>query len=125
MIWPFKKKDLPQPTPYDTRRHEMHRALFDAMARLEEATQATIVRQGVVSLYPDGPDKEAAKEEAEEQQFSLLRAIGSYDTLRFGYITYVQQNAGKFVTTEHWPVKWATSHEIIEQTYARFFQKTP
>ena len=125
-MWPFThRKPLLQPTLYDQKRHEMHVQMYDAMSTLEDATKATIVRLGVVNLYPEGADKNKAQEDANKQQYVLLCAIGSYDGLRTDYIKYVQKHTDKFVTTANWPMKWATSHEVIEKTYTKFFQETP
>lgn len=123
-MWPFKRQKPLEPTVYDKRRCNMHHEMFDVMRRLEDATKATIVRMSVINLYPAGPDKDKAQSDADKQQYSLLCAIGAYDGLRTDYIQYVEEHADDFVTTATWPVKWATSHEVIETTYARFFQET-
>lgn len=123
MIRSFFNRQCIKPTFSDKRREDLHIEVLDKQDWLEKCAKQVIVKNGVINLYPEGPDKEVAKEESEKAKKSLLTAIGSYDGIRCDMIQYIKKHSNDFVTTVRWPLNYITSHEIIERAYARFFQE--
>ena len=124
MMGLFSKYHGVEPTLYDEKRKDLHIELLEKQSWLEKCTKRVIVKNGVINLYPEGADKEAAKNESEKAKKTLLAAIGSYDGIRIDILRYIKEHTDSFVTTTEWPLDYITSHEIIERTYARFFQET-
>lgn len=105
---------------------EQYEALWGAVLRekrrLIGITEAVIQKQGVIALYPDCPDKNAAIKDCEEAKHRMVCAIGAYDTCRQELINYFKQN---FEHLEGWAdgTNAGTSHAIIESTYYCFYKK--
>ena len=73
----FKKKV--SDTVADRMIYKAEEITQSAKNRLVGAVQQVIIKQGVINLYPEGPDQERAKEDLKKAKFSLLCAIGHYD----------------------------------------------
>lgn len=119
MFW--KKTPEPVPTFADCKSHRLLIQYYDCGRYLEEVARDTLVEIAVVDLYPEGPDKEAAKEEAEAARRILLNAIGGYDGARAEYLKFRSEYQGKFVTTVGYQTKLMTSHERIKNVYKEFY----
>lgn len=125
MIGLFSKHHDIKPTFYDEKRKDLHVELLGKQSRLKKCVKRVIVKNGVINLYPTGPDKEAAEDESKKAKKTLLAAIGSYDGIRNDILRYIKEHSNDFITTVEWPLDYITSHEIIERTYAEFFQQIP
>lgn len=125
MIWPFSKRQCIKPNFCDKKREDLHLELLRKQNWLEKCAKQVIIKNGVINLYPDGPDKEAAETESKKAKRTFLVAIGSYDGIRNDTLRYIKEHSDDFVTTIGWPLDYITSHEIIEHTYAEFFQEIP
>ena len=81
-----------------------------------------IQKQGVIALYPDGPDKNTAVQDCEKAKHKMICAIGAYDARRQELINYFKQN---FEHLEGWAngTNAGTSHAIVENTYYNFYKK--
>ena len=109
----FKKK---KPfNSYENRVDDLIYEVWEARDRLSAKAKQVITRLGVINLYPDGADRKKAVSDAEEAKYSLLVAIGAYDTARMEYNNYIKKYAEKFDSPKR---EWTTtSHEIIEWAY--------
>lgn len=99
----------------DSRLVELEEARYDACIFLEDAVKRTIIKQGVVTLYPAGPDRDAAQKEAEAAKRFLLCRIGAYDARR--------QELADYAKTKNTGCTAATSHDIVEKAYEEFYKK--
>lgn len=117
----FGKKKEKKFNAYENHADELLYELQDTECHLEECIEKSIVRTGVVPLYPDGADRRKAQSDADEAKHSLLVAIGAFDTTRMIYNDYVNKNQEKFDNPRK-PWK-STSHEIIERVYRNFYKK--
>lgn len=110
----FTKKNT---KPADaTRLITLQNAVDDAQISLENAVKKVIIKQGVISLYPDGSDKKAAQKELDKAKHSLLCCIGAYDARVQELKDYLyKQCSGRVIAY--------TSHAIIEDTYEKFYKK--
>ena len=95
----------------DPRLIELENARQNACISLKAAVKRAIIKQGVITLYPVGPDKDAAQKEAEAAKRFLLCCIGAYDARRQELVDY---------TTGYIA---ATSHDIVEKAYEEFYKK--
>lgn len=103
---------------YDESYKELWNAVLDARTRLREAAHKVIIRQGVINLYPAGPDQEKAIKDCEEAKQSLLCAIGHYDGRMQELNEDYNKFSAKFEECRTWhPTRMITSHEIIELAY--------
>lgn len=108
----------------DSRYRPMWYAVQEERDRLEECVEKVIVCNGVISLYPDGPDKKAAEYDAMQARRSLLCAIGAYDGRRNELREWYKVNKNDLCALAHWDAfRWRTSHELIEEFYKNFFKK--
>lgn len=90
-------------------------ARWDARVSLEAAVKRAIIKQGVISLYPDGPDKDAAQKEFEAAKRFLLCSIGAYDARVQELSYYINgHKLGRVIPP--------TSHMIIEEAYEKFYK---
>lgn len=116
----FKRKKMPEVR--NAHYEQMWRDMLDAQITLDDRTDKTIARIGVIDLYPEGPDKEAAKRDAEKAKQLLLCAVGHYDSCRAELIRYNEQNPEK-VPAGWNPNRFKNSHEEIEIRYEKFFKR--
>lgn len=118
MLFGKKEKKF---NPYENHADELLYELWDVERHLEECVEKSIARIGVVSLYPDGPDRRKALSDADEAKHSLLVAIGAFDTSRMVYNDYVNKHQENFDNPRK-PWKH-TSHETIERVYKNFYKR--
>ena len=110
----FGKKKKPF-NAYENRVDDLIHEVWEARDRLYEKATQVITRLGVIDLYPEGADRKKAVSDAGEAKYSLLVAIGAYDTARMEYNNYIKKYAEKFDSPKR---EWTTtSHEIIEWAY--------
>lgn len=111
-----------QPTVLDQMIDECNGRITDARSRLKDCVIDVITKTNVVALYPDGPDKEKAKEVANQAQQSLLCAIGQYDSQLVELKRLLGQPNPR-LTTSDWEFNLNDSHKIIEEAYRNYFKK--
>lgn len=110
----FGKKKKPF-NAYENRVDDLIHEVWEARDRLSAKAAQVITRLGVIDLYPEGADRKKAVSDAGEAKYSLLVAIGAYDTARMEYNNYIKKYAEKFDSPKR---EWTTtSHEIIEWAY--------
>ena len=112
-----KKRSL-----YEEQYEALWGAVFREKRRLIGAAETVIQKQGVITLYPDGPDKNTAIQDCEKAKHKMICIIGEYDARRQELIDYFKQN---FEYLEGWAngTNAGTSHAIIENTYYCFYKK--
>ena len=93
----------------------------DEGAYLTSVVRDVIVKQGVISLYPDGPDKREAEEACEDARHQLLVAIGGYDLALKELRDYYNEHHDQLDRCVAWrPSRLETSHRLIEKAYNIF-----
>ena len=117
----FKKKV--SDTVADRMIYEAEEIAQSAKNRLIGAVQQVIIKQGVIDLYPEGPDQERAKEDLKKAKFSLLCAIGNYDGRLQEYKNALNKNEEWRETTIGKRCQFISSHEVIELAYLNFFKR--
>lgn len=117
----FKKKV--SDTVADRMVYEAEEITQNAKNLLVGAVQQVIVKQGVIDLYPEGPDQERAKEDLKKAKFSLLCAIGRYDGRLQEYKNALNKNEEWRETTIGKRCQFTPSHKVIEIAYLNFFKK--
>lgn len=118
----FSNKKNNQPTALDNRISAKHGELVEAKSRLMNAAVKVIIANGVIDLYPEGADKDHAIKDAEDRKYSLLCAIGAYDSLRRDYNELLKKMEER-KTTLGYPTTYCSSHEVIEMAYRNFWKK--
>lgn len=115
----FNRKKEIQDNIYDRKRKEYKLEYMESGSRLRQTVENVFVKNEVINLYPEGPDKEQAKKDAEKAKHTLLCAIGEYDCIQNEYKNYYLKNIDNFQTTVNWdmPLFANTSHYIIESAY--------
>lgn len=93
----------------------------EAMRDLERCVEKVIICNGVIDLYPEGTDKETAKENAEKAKRHLLCAIGRYDDIVNLYNDALR-NIHRNTTLSYMPIP-PNSHELIEIYYKNFYKR--
>ena len=119
MFWNKREETKSTSQDYIVKGHLAH--LEDAMQDLAERVEKVIICNGVIDLYPEGADKEAAKRDAEKAQRLLLCAIGRYDDIVNQYndaLTYTCRNT----TLDYMPI-YSNSHALIENYYKNFYKR--
>ena len=115
----FGKKKKPF-NSYENRVDDLIHEVWKARDCLSAKAKQVITRLGVINLYPDGADRKKAVSDAGEAKYSLLVAIGAYDTARMEYNNYIKKYAEKFDSPKR---EWtATSHEIVEWAYKYYYK---
>lgn len=80
-----------------------------------------IVKQGVISLYPDGADKKLACAEYENAQQKMLAVLGNYDWYLTDLRDYYNAHHDQLERCVAWrPSRLKTSHALIEKAYIDF-----
>lgn len=121
----FNKKNKPDfERAADTHYRPMWYAVKDERDRLEKCVEKVIVCNGVVDLYPDGPDKKTAEYDAKQARHLLLCAIGAYDCRRNELREWYKANKNDLCALANWDaMRWPESHRLIEDFYKNFFKK--
>lgn len=106
---------------YDDTYESKWNACTDEGAYLESVVRDVIVKQSVISLYPDGPDKREAEEACEDARHQLLVAIGGYDLALKELRDYYNEHHDQLDRCVAWRPSWLkTSHALIEKAYIDF-----
>ena len=80
-----------------------------------------IVKQGVISLYPDGTDKKLASAEYEDAQQKMLTVLGNYDWCLTDLRDYYDTHHDQLERSVAWrPSRLRTGHQLIEKAYIDF-----
>lgn len=116
-----KKKTIVADTANDLVVKQITNELAEAHGLINEKVKTVILRIGVIELYPEGADKEAAKRDAEKAKQSLLSAVAIYDEAACRYNQAIAKDNRK--TTLDYRSKSLTSHEIIEKAYEYLSRK--
>ncbi len=103
--------------PYDLKITEKIEEVRNAKFTLENCVNKVITKKGVIDLYPEGPDKEKAKKDFENAQYSFLCAIGNYDARLQELKNYEKENEGKITI---YVSKFMNSHDLIELFYQNY-----
>lgn len=120
----FGKKEKIIATYEDKKAKDLNLAVGEAGRALRERVEKVIVCKDVIELYPEGPDKNKAIKDLEQAKYSLLCAIGHYDSALSEYKNYLIATQDKRVTTVYYNAhSWSTSHQIIENQYKHFVFK--
>lgn len=121
MFWKKKEETKSTSQDYVVKGHLAH--LDDATHELEKCVEKVIICNGVIDLYPEGADKEAAKRDAEKAKRHLLCAIGRYDDI---VNQYNDALTGTCRNTTLWcmPIlPHGSSHALIEDYYKNFYKR--
>lgn len=120
----FNRNKPPVASPADFICAEKFRAVGDARFHLDECVKRVAIKQGVINLYPEGADKEAAVKEAEAAKYSLLCAIGTFDSLKQDFIDWYEIHKDELVTkVDFTPYRFKKSHTYVEMEYEKIFTK--
>ncbi len=111
-----KKKEKTKDTIAVMQLKKLENQFLDISWDLSKAVESIIIKQGVISLYLDGADKEKAIKDCHYAKSYLLALIGKYDDLRNQIKEFVEKTKEKRKTTLDYKVP-VTSHERIEQIY--------
>lgn len=118
------KKEKIIDTYEDKKVKDLNFEVCEANRALRERVEKVIIRKGVIELYPEGPDKEKAIKDLEQAKYSLLCAIGRYDSVLNVYQNYLIATQDKRITTIYYNAhSWYTSHQVIEDEYKYLFLK--
>lgn len=106
----MKQKNVP--TYLDRQINDKMNELRDIMRTLQIRIQQILIKEKIISLYPDGPNKEKAIDELETAKQTLLCSIGFYDCRRMELAELFKKD-GERNTTFGMPLP-DTSHEYIK-----------
>lgn len=119
----FKKKiPINQDTTLDKKIKALNNERVAAATSLREKAKRVIICNGVIDLYLEGADKEAAKREAEQAKYSLSCAIGHYDDL-CRQCREALEEQGERNTTFYFTKNFKTSQFWVKLAYEDFFKK--
>ena len=117
-----KKKETVQDTALDRRVREIFKVIHESRDALESKVVDVIRKNGVVALYPEGPDKAKAIIDAEQAKHYMINAIAQYDEAVHELNRILTLEGERKATTE-WNNHFCTSHEIVENVYFRYCMK--
>lgn len=121
----FWKKQKQVESVTDCKYHDLWTETLLAIRELQESVKLAIVRNGVIDIYPDGPDKKAAEEDAYFAKQTVLNAIAHYESSYNLLQSFYKCNKDDIITYANWhPGRFKDSHEYVELAYKDFFQKS-
>lgn len=94
----------------------------EAMRDLERCVEKVIICNGVIDLYPEGTDKETAKENAENAKRLLLCVMGRYDDIVNQYNDALK-NTHRNTTLNYMPILDSGSSDALIEIYYKNFYK--
>lgn len=98
--------------------NELLQSYYDACHSLEICTTKVALKRDVISLYPAGPDRDAAEIDLEAEQRKLRNCIGAVDGRLADMIRYYKNNFEKLESENlRNPETYPTSHAVIELAY--------
>lgn len=119
----FGKKNQDPKTALDLAIENKLEEVYEANSRLRGRVNKVIIKQNVIDLYPEGPDKEKAITDCNEAKYSMLCAIGAYDDLLNQYKNLCKKEGERNITINWTSDTLSTSHEIVENTFRNFWRK--
>jgi hypothetical protein len=122
MLFNKKKSNFDTDTALDKKIKALHAERLATANVIKERAKRIIICNGVIDLYPEGADKEAAKQSAERAKHLLLCSIGHYDDIRRQYLEALAEN-GERNTTYYLTKECKTSHEWVDMAYEEFWKK--
>lgn len=119
-----RKKEKNVNKYYDEKFEEYLNQLEDAAWNLQKVVEEVLVKKDAVEVYPEGPDKEKAKQDLEKAKYSLICHVGAVDARQQEAIDYYTTHFDKLKEFNYkHPNKYFTSHEIIENTIKNYYRK--
>lgn len=98
--------------------------LQTAMWNLQDAVEEVLKKKDAVEVYPEGPDKEQAKQDLEKVKQSLICRVGYMDGRQQEAIDYYTAQFDKLEEFNYkHPNKYPTSHELIENEVKNYYHK--
>ena len=109
---------------YDEKYTEYVSLFKTAQQNLRDSAENVLTKKLAVEIYPEGADKEQAKQDLEKAQHSLICHIGAMDARRqemLEYYTKWYEELKPF----NWrsPYDYGTSHETIECVVTNFYRR--
>lgn len=103
-------------TSLDRKIKDKMNELRDIMRILQARVRQVLIKEKTVSVYPDGVDKEKAKDALELERQKVLCSIGSYDC-RYAELQKLLLRNEERKTTQSFSLPCA-SHEYVETIIA-------
>jgi hypothetical protein len=91
--------------------------VYQAKLSLEAAVRKVIICIGCIDLYPDGEDKDIAKEDTKKAKTILYHMLDKYEKALSDYNNILAKSGLKQMHN------FSSSHEIIEIFYEKFYNK--
>lgn len=118
----FKKKEVKK-NSYDLTCERLQSEMAEQLNLLVNYVPQVIGAVNVVALYPEGPDKKKAEEDANKKREGLRNRIAHYDTAQADYERFLKDTEGKREYTAEWWNRYLSSHEVVENAWKNFFKK--
>ena len=119
MFFSKKNQDI-KDTPQDSKRKQLQSDLRHKENHLHGVVWTVLSKKIAGDVYPEGADKELAKDELEYAKKFVLNCVADYDSSRKEIMDYVNNNI--FETTKDWPVDhFRRSHDIVERACEDFY----
>lgn len=120
----FGKKKQVVTTIYDNQYERMWNDLLDANTTLSNRARTSYVRNACIAVYPDGPDRDKALTDSFDAKYSLLCAIGTYDSLLNEVRAFYKKHKNDLDKCVAWnPERYHDSHKIIEITIENLMRR--
>ena len=101
-----------------------HQTFLQAQLSVKSRTEVSLTKKLAIEVYPEGADKQTAKEDLEVAQQKLICAIGSMDARRQEMINYYTTNLEKLKDENYKsPQFYSTSHETVEWAIKMFYHR--
>lgn len=122
MLWKRKEKNVKK--YYDEKLEEYLSQLEHAMWDLQKVVKEVLTKKLAVEVYPEGADKEQAKQDLAKAQRSLICHVGAVDARRQEAIDYYNTHLDslKDFNYKH-PSLYSTGHQVIENTIKSYYDK--
>lgn len=109
---------------YDEKYTEYVRLFKDAQENVRGGVENVLTKKLAIEVYPEGADKERAKQDLEKAQHSLICHVGAMDARRQEMLEYYTKWYEK-LKPFNWrsPYDYGTSHETIECAVKNYYRR--
>ena len=121
----FKRKEkikIIEKTPEDNYLIDLQFKHIQSYGKLKEQVDKIITLNGIISIYPDGADKNKTVEDLNKAKNHLLCIIGEYDDLRRQYTHYFNKTKDKRIYTKGYSDKLMSSQTVIKNAYEDYYR---
>ena len=111
---------------FDAQLKSLQSQVRDCRISLEASVERVIVKQNVITLYPDNSNSSVvllAKDDLDRAKNELVELLENYETATKNYYGFLMLHKNNLNTTRNYVCNYLKGSEVVESTYKYFYRK--